>query len=75
MAVRKPRVGEDSKICRETVLDERRWARRSGRENLLAFVRSMLRGRLAGRRRRVSVIQAMRSRVHRMEPARALMTS
>lgn len=49
--------------------------RRSGRERLLAFLRSMPAGRIVGSVRRVSVTQAMRSSVHLTEPARALITS
>ena len=49
--------------------------RRSGSERLFAFVRSTLAGRLEGSVRRVSVTHAIRSRIHRTEPARALITS
>lgn len=40
-----------------------------------ALVRSIFGGRVVGSVRRVSVSQAMRSRIHRMEPARAFITS
>ena len=75
IAVRKPRVGDESKRCSEIVLVARSCFRRSGKERLLAFLRSLPAGRIVGSVRRVSVTQAMRSRVHLTEPVRALITS
>jgi hypothetical protein len=45
IAVRKPRVGEDRRRCKETVLVDRNLISRSGSERLFAFVRSMSAGR------------------------------
>jgi hypothetical protein len=52
-----------------------RWARRSGRERLLALVRSIVEGKVVGRLRSVSVSHAKRSNTQRTDPARELMTS
>lgn len=54
---------------------DRRWVSRSGRERVLGFVRSIDAGRVLGRVRSVSVIQAIRSRTHRTDPASAFITS
>jgi len=54
---------------------DRRWVSRSGRERELGFVRSIDGGRVLGRVRSVSVIQAIRSRTHRTDPASAFITS
>jgi hypothetical protein len=75
MAVRNPRVGEERRRWRDIVLVEWRWARRSGSERLVVWVRSTVGGRVFGREIRVSMSQAMRSRTQRTDPARALMTS
>lgn len=75
MAVRKPRVADERSKCRETVFVERSCVRRSARERLFAFVSSRPVGSLAESVRRVSVIQAIRSRIHLTEPVRALITS
>lgn len=48
---------------------------RSGSESLVGFVTDRFSGRVLGSSRRVSVIQAMRSRTQRTEPAMALITS
>jgi hypothetical protein len=75
MAVRNPRVGEERRRWREMVLVEWRWARRSGSERLVVWVRSTVFGSVSGREIRVSMSQAMRSKTQRTDPARALMTS
>ena len=75
MAVRKPRVGDERRRCREMVLVLCRWARSSGRGRLLALVRSIVGGKVVGSVRSVSVIQAKRSKTQRTDPARELITS
>lgn len=75
MAVRKPRVGDERRRCREMVFVDCRWARRSGSEKPAALVRSIPGGKVDGRVRRVSTSQAIRSSTHRTDPVRALMTS
>lgn len=75
MAVRKPRVGEESRRWREMVLVVWRWASSSGSWRLLALVRSIVGGRLVERLRSVSVSHAMRSKTQRTDPARELITS
>lgn len=75
MAFRKPRVGEERRRCRETVLVECRWDTRSGRERVFAFVRSIDGGSVVGSVSRVSASQAMSSSTHRTEPVNASITS
>jgi len=75
MAVKKPRVGEERRRCRDIVLVLCKWARSSGSGMLLALVRSMIGGRVVGRLMRVSVSHAMRSKTQRTDPARELITS
>ncbi len=75
MAVRKPRVGDERRRCREMVFVVWRCARSSGSWRLLALVRSIVGGKLSERLRSVSVSHAMRSKTQRTEPARELITS
>lgn len=75
MAFKNPRVGEERRRCRETMFVEWRWATRSGRDRVLAFVRSIEGGSVEGSVRSVSANQAMSSRTHRIEPPSASITS
>jgi hypothetical protein len=75
MAVRKPRVDDERRRCRDMVLVLCRWARSSGRGRLLALVRSIVGGKVEGRVRSVSISQAKKSSTQRTEPARELITS
>ena len=75
MAVKNPRVGDERRRCRETVLVERTRVRRSERENEFISFRSMPVGSWVASVRSVSVTQAIRLRIHLTEPARALITS
>lgn len=71
MAVRKPRVGEERRRCSEMLFVVWRWVRSEGSERLAGFVRSIVDESVKS----VSVIQAMRSRIQRTEPASKLITS
>lgn len=75
MAVRKPRVGEESRRCNEIVFLDRRYVISSGRERVAGLVRLIESGMSSRSSRSVWISQAMRSRVQRTEPARALITS
>lgn len=75
MAVKKPRVGEERRRCRDMVLVVCKWARSSGSWRLLTLVRSIVGGKVVGRVTSVSVSHAMSSKTQRTEPARELITS
>ena len=75
MAVRKPRVGEERRRCSEMVLLDWRCVMRSGRESVAGFVRVIESGMVSLTSSNCAMSQAMRSRVQRTEPARALITS
>ena len=75
MAVRKPRVGDERRRCKDIVLVLCKWARSSGRGRVLALVRSIVGGKVEGRVRSVSVSHAKKSSTQRTEPAREFITS
>jgi hypothetical protein len=74
MAVRKPRVEDERRKCKDMVFVMCRCARRSG-SDIDVDVRSIVEGTDLGKSSKVSMSHAMRSRVHRTDPARELMTS